>query len=178
MTAIPSHSRLTKKSKSHIYVTTDGVSASLSWCEAPSGAQGQIFVNVRQLRFLRGAPSLTRGRVCHLQLLLAFAGTVILGSEPRGTRDHILLSQIRDSSKLGGGGPVPVFIPQEQGGATVEVFDSSWFSLYSLGTDRIENVVSNNSFFVSWIFVTAEMCLTRRVNVLFCCCLAAGGFSC
>jgi hypothetical protein len=46
--------------------------------------------------FLCGAISLTRGRVCRLQLLLAFASVVILGSESRGTRDHILLSQIRD----------------------------------------------------------------------------------
>jgi hypothetical protein len=40
--------------------------------------------------------SLTRGWVCHIQLLLALASAVILGSESRGTRDHILLSQIRD----------------------------------------------------------------------------------
>jgi hypothetical protein len=37
-----------------------------------------------------------RGRVCPLQLLLAFASAVIFGSESSGTRDHILLSQIRD----------------------------------------------------------------------------------
>jgi hypothetical protein len=35
-------------------------------------------------------------RVFRLQLLLALASTVILGSESRGTRDHILLSQNRD----------------------------------------------------------------------------------
>jgi hypothetical protein len=35
--------------------------------------------------------SLTRGRVCHLQLLLTLDSAVILGSEFRGTRDHILL---------------------------------------------------------------------------------------
>jgi hypothetical protein len=40
--------------------------------------------------------SLTRGWVCHLQLLLALASTFILGSESRGTRDRILLSQIRN----------------------------------------------------------------------------------
>jgi hypothetical protein len=39
--------------------------------------------------------SLTRGRVCRLQLLLALASSVIFGSESRGTRDHILLPQIR-----------------------------------------------------------------------------------
>jgi hypothetical protein len=43
-----------------------------------------------------GALSLTRGRVCHLQLLLAFTSVGISGSESRGTREHILLSQIRD----------------------------------------------------------------------------------
>jgi hypothetical protein len=35
--------------------------------------------------------------VCRLQFLLTLASTVILGSESRATRDHILLSQIRDS---------------------------------------------------------------------------------
>jgi hypothetical protein len=49
------------------HITTDGQSASQSWCQAPSGAQVQIFVTVRHLRVCRrGAPSLTRGRVCHL----------------------------------------------------------------------------------------------------------------
>jgi hypothetical protein len=37
-----------------------------------------------------------RGQVCRLQLLLALASAVILGSKSCGTRDHILLSQIRD----------------------------------------------------------------------------------
>jgi hypothetical protein len=43
-----------------------------------------------------GSLSLMRGRVCSLQLLLALASAVTLGSESRGTRDHNLLSQIRD----------------------------------------------------------------------------------
>jgi hypothetical protein len=42
------------------------------------------------------ALSLTRGRVYRLLLLLALASAVILGSESRGTRDHISLSHIRD----------------------------------------------------------------------------------
>jgi hypothetical protein len=49
-----------------------------------------------------------RGRVCRLQLVVALASAVILGSESRGTSDHILLCQIRDSSNLEG--QVPVFI--------------------------------------------------------------------
>jgi hypothetical protein len=39
--------------------------------------------------------SLTRGWVCHFQLLLALASAFILGSESRVTGNHILLSQIR-----------------------------------------------------------------------------------
>jgi hypothetical protein len=49
-----------------------------------------------------------RERACPLRMLLALASVVILGSESRGTYDHILLSQIRDSSNLEG--QVPVFI--------------------------------------------------------------------
>jgi hypothetical protein len=67
----------------------------------PSGAQYQIFVTVKQLRVCScRAPSLTRGRVCRLQLLLVLASAVILGSKSRGTHDHILLSQVRDCPNL------------------------------------------------------------------------------
>jgi hypothetical protein len=41
--------------------------------------------------------SLTRGWVYSLEFLLALARAVILRSDFRGSRDHILLSQIRDS---------------------------------------------------------------------------------
>jgi hypothetical protein len=78
----------------------------------PSGAYDQIFITVRQLRICWcGALSLTRERVCRLQLLRVLASAVILGSESRGTGDHILLSQIRDSPNLEG--QVPVFICTE-----------------------------------------------------------------
>jgi hypothetical protein len=40
--------------------------------------------------------------------------------------------------------------------------NSSWFSLYSHGTGRIENTASNNSSFVAWVFVTEEKCLPCR----------------
>jgi hypothetical protein len=49
-----------------------------------------------------------RGRLCHLQLLLALASAVILGSECRGIHGRILLSQIRDSLNVEG--QVLVFI--------------------------------------------------------------------
>jgi hypothetical protein len=46
--------------------------------------------------------SLTRGRVCRLQLLLVFASAIILGSESHEDHDHILLSQTRNSPNLEG----------------------------------------------------------------------------
>jgi hypothetical protein len=46
--------------------------------------------------------SLMRACVCGLQLLLVLASAVIFRPESRVTKDHILLSQIPDSSKLEG----------------------------------------------------------------------------
>jgi hypothetical protein len=51
----------------------------------PSGAYYQIFITVRHLRVCWcGVLSLTRERVCHLQLLLVLASAVMLGSESAG----------------------------------------------------------------------------------------------
>jgi hypothetical protein len=50
--------------------------------------------------------SLIRGWVCRLQLLLVLASAVTLRSESRGTHDHILLSQIRDSPNMEGQVPL------------------------------------------------------------------------
>jgi hypothetical protein len=79
-----------------LYVTTDGQPASLSWNKAPIwGLTTRSLLLVWQLRYCScGAPSLTRGRVCLLYMLLAFASAILLCSESLGTRDHILLSQI------------------------------------------------------------------------------------
>jgi hypothetical protein len=55
----------------------------------PSGAYDQIFITARQLRVCWcGELSLTRERVCRLQLMLVLASAVILGSKSRGIRDH------------------------------------------------------------------------------------------
>jgi hypothetical protein len=85
------------KSQSQNYITTDGQPASLSWNKAPIWGLRPDLLHVSQLRVCScGALSLTRGRFCRLQLLLALARAIIFGSESRGTRDHILLSQIWD----------------------------------------------------------------------------------
>jgi hypothetical protein len=44
------------------------------------------------------APSLMRGLVCYLLLLLGLASAVPLGSEPSGTQDHILFPQVFETS--------------------------------------------------------------------------------
>jgi hypothetical protein len=54
--------------------------------------------------------SLTRGWVCHLQLLLALTSAIIFGSES-------VLSHIQDPQP-GGSGP-RIYIPQEQGGPVI-----------------------------------------------------------
>jgi hypothetical protein len=58
----------------------------------PSGTRAQFFflleIFFRQLRVCYFvAPSLTRGLVCNLLMLLALASAVPLGSESRGTED-------------------------------------------------------------------------------------------
>jgi hypothetical protein len=71
--------------QSQSYVMTDGQSASLSCVKHPSGTQDQIFITVRRQRVCWcGAPSLTRGRVCRVQLLLALASAITLGSVSAG----------------------------------------------------------------------------------------------
>jgi hypothetical protein len=83
----------------------------------PSGAYDQIFITVRPLWIRwRGALSLTGGRVRRLQLLLVLASAVIIWSDSLGTRDHVLLSQIRD---------IPFRRLLRLARVTMEVFDSA-----------------------------------------------------
>jgi hypothetical protein len=74
------------------------VSRPVSWNKAPMWGLRPVFYYCQTVAglFMWGSLSLTRGRVCRLKLLLAFASAVILGSASRATRDHILLSQTRD----------------------------------------------------------------------------------
>jgi hypothetical protein len=78
-------------------ITTEGQSASLSWNKAPTwGIRPDFYYCQTVAGLLMWGLSLTRGRVCRLQLLLALASANIFGSDFHGTRDHNLLSQIRD----------------------------------------------------------------------------------
>jgi hypothetical protein len=106
--------------------------------------------------------SLTRGWVCHLQLVLAFASAFILRYEFRGTRDNILLSQIRDFCfrrllRLAGlrwrcSTPLPH-------GSIRPRLLGSW--LYSLGTDPTENTASNHFY-----IVVTSVCLAVTPDIV------------
>jgi hypothetical protein len=96
---------------------------------SPIWGPDHIFVTVRQLRVCScRAPSLTRERVSRLQLLLVLASAVVLGSEFRGTHDHILLSQIRDFPNLEG--QVPVFIYPRNRVTQLRVYPQALGSLF------------------------------------------------
>jgi hypothetical protein len=87
---------LFKVEVSRSYVTIGGKSASLSWCQTPIwGPIPQFLLSDSCGFWWCGAPYLTWGRVCRLQLLLALGSVVILWSEFRGAHAHILLSDSR-----------------------------------------------------------------------------------
>jgi hypothetical protein len=73
------------------------------------------------------APSLTRGRIYNLLLLLVLASAVPLGSQSRGTQDHILLSQFLRLPNLEG--QAPVFISPKRGCPVIPRAVGSFLSL-------------------------------------------------
>jgi hypothetical protein len=78
-----SHKCLKFKIQSQNYVTTDGQSASQSWCQAPIwGLRPDFYYCQTVAGLLMWALSLTRERVCRLQLLLTEQS--FLGPSPAG----------------------------------------------------------------------------------------------
>jgi hypothetical protein len=140
------------QSQSQSYFTTGGLSPISSSWQQPLETHGQqLFLQLNTCVTL----SLTRGWVCRLQLLLVLASAVILKSESRRTHNHILLSQLRDTSNLEV--QVPVFIspgpwwpsyipkhwvpfssPSTTRRATVEAFDPA----YNISRRTTENTIS------------------------------------
>jgi hypothetical protein len=93
-TSYSSHCRLKTESEpeSESYVTTDGQSASLSWNKALIWG---LRPNFCYCETVAGALSDERTGLS-FTIAAVLASAVILGSESRWTRDHCLLSQIRD----------------------------------------------------------------------------------
>jgi hypothetical protein len=85
-------------SQSQSYVTTDGQSASLSWHKAPIWGLRPDFYYWQTITGMLMWGALSDGRMgLSFTIAAGLASAVILGSESRGTHDHVLLSQIRDS---------------------------------------------------------------------------------
>jgi hypothetical protein len=134
-------------SQSQSHIATDGHSVSNSWCRAPSEAHDQIFITLLTVTvlFFCGAPSLTRGRVCLLYVLLALASAGLSWVRvPWYSRPYFTVSDLRLS----------ISSPLTTHRVTVEVFDTAstrvshigiWLSLYSLSMDHTENTTSNSS---------------------------------
>jgi hypothetical protein len=102
-----------------------------------SEAYDQIFITVWQLRVCWfGAPSLTRGRLCRLQLLLAPASAVIFGSE---SRPYFAVSVSR----------LPFSSPPTTRRVTVEVFVLA----STRGVDLVKFKVT------LWLTVSKSVCL-------------------
>jgi hypothetical protein len=74
------------ESESESYITTDDQSASLSWNKAPIWGLRPDFYYYQRVASLLiwSALSLTRGRVCRLQLLLALPAQSFSGPSPVG----------------------------------------------------------------------------------------------
>jgi hypothetical protein len=89
--------------QSQSYVATEGQSASLSWCQAPSGAQDQIAVTVRQLRVCWEYESIVYN-CCWSSPEQSFSG-----SSP-GPRDPWSYFTVSDSGLPQTGGSGSVFI--------------------------------------------------------------------
>jgi hypothetical protein len=85
--------------QSQSHVTTDGQLASLSWCQAPTWGPKPDFCRCQFWVCWCEVPSLMRERVCCLQLLLAHANAVILGSESESVT--FKLGADRQSVRLG-----------------------------------------------------------------------------
>jgi hypothetical protein len=90
-----------------------------------------------------GAPSLTRGRVCLSYMLVVSLAQSFLGQSPLGLVTIFYCLRFEAS----------LFV------ASYEL-QLSW--LYYLGTDHIENTVSNSNSIVACVFVTTGTCLPSR----------------
>jgi hypothetical protein len=95
-------------SQGQSYPMTDGQSAGLYWLPGYHlGPTTNFSFTFMEIIFLHlgicyyKTVSLTRGRVCNLQLLLGLTRAILLGSESRWTHDHNLLHHFLDSPKFG-----------------------------------------------------------------------------
>jgi hypothetical protein len=143
------HGWLKSESESECYITTDGQSASVSLNKAPVWG---LWPDLYYCQTVAGcgcwALSLTRGRVCRLQLLLDLASAITFWVRVLWQSWPHLLSQIRDFpfrrllrlARLRWRYSI-----QPPHGSLYDWLNYRWFSLHSLGTNCLKNGASNNS---------------------------------
>jgi hypothetical protein len=93
----------------------------MSWHQVPWNRRPVFFFQRHTYGYTSSryvTSSLTRGRVCRLQLLLVLANAVNLGSESHRNHGHMLLSQFRDSPNLECQVPY-LYPPKEQDGPVI-----------------------------------------------------------
>jgi hypothetical protein len=133
------------------------------WIKHPSGAYDQSCITVRQLWLCwYGALSLTRGRVCQLQLLLFLASEVILVSRvPLDSRPYFTVSDWR----------LPFSLPPTTRSATVEVLilASTWD--YLLIYDSITYILSRRIHRKHISCPAMDICERRRKHLFLYCCI-------
>jgi hypothetical protein len=89
---------MTHQTQNQCYFTTEGLLANLPGDRPPSRAPDQFYFRFRQLlACCYGEPSVTRGQVCNLQLLLGLALAAPLVYAVRGTHGQNLLFSFCDS---------------------------------------------------------------------------------
>jgi hypothetical protein len=80
-TGLPPSELTNYQHESQSHVMTDGQSISQSWCQAPSGAQEQIYATVRQLQFCQMWGALSDDRTCLLFAEVTVSSTCHLYSQ-------------------------------------------------------------------------------------------------
>jgi hypothetical protein len=106
--------------------------------------------------------SLTRGWVCHLQLLLVLASSVILRFESRGTH-YILLPQIRESPKPEGPGP-RIYIPPEEGGPVITLCQTILIITTRTPRKTPFSIVWNAPLLVRYLAIDVRLLLSSCVT--------------
>jgi hypothetical protein len=127
------NTQICSQSQSQSHIATDGQSVNKSWCQAPSGAHDQIFIAVWQLEScFCGAPSLPRGQICLLYMLLALASAVFLGSSPLGLATTFYCLQFR----------LPFSSPPTTRRVTVKVFNPASTQVKLYCTVKLSQICS------------------------------------
>jgi hypothetical protein len=103
---------------SQSYITTDSLSASPSWCQAPIWDPRSIFPILSFIIFffltVSGLLMWTKSRVCTFQFLPGIVSSSFPRSESHGTHEHSFLSLFLRLPQPGEPGSC-IYFPQEQG---------------------------------------------------------------